>query len=74
MLHLLLQMIQNKNILIIGGSSGIGLALAELLSPENTVYIARRSNENLRGLHITQLPFDATKESLDTSLLPEQLD
>ena len=67
-------MIQNKNILIIGGSSGIGLALAELLSPENTVYIASRSNENLRGLHINHLPFDATTENLDTSLLPEQLD
>ena len=67
-------MIQNKNILIIGGSSGIGLALAELLSPENTVYIASRSNENLRCLHINHLPFDATTEILDTSLLPEQLD
>lgn len=67
-------MIQNKNILIIGGSSGIGLALVELLSPENTVYIASRSNENLRDLHINHLPFDATTENLDTSLLPEQLD
>jgi len=67
-------MIQNKNILIIGGSSGIGLALAELLSPENTVYIASRSSENLSGLNINHLPFDATTESLDTSLLPEKLD
>ncbi len=67
-------MIKNKNILIIGGSSGIGLALAELLSTENTVFIASRSNENLSGLDINHLPFDATNESLDTSLLPEQLD
>ena len=27
-------MIKDKNILIIGGSSGIGLALAEILSPQ----------------------------------------
>ena len=29
--------LSNKNILIIGGSSGIGLALAELLSPSNKI-------------------------------------
>ena len=38
-------MIKDKNILIIGGSSGIGLALAEILSPSNSVFVASRSNE-----------------------------
>jgi short-subunit dehydrogenase involved in D-alanine esterification of teichoic acids len=52
-------MIKNKNILIIGGSSGIGLALANLLSPSNNIYIASRSSDNLTGLNVNHLPFDA---------------
>ncbi len=67
-------MIKNKNILIIGGSSGIGLALADLLSSSNNIYIASRSSDNLAGLNARHINFDATSESLDTSLLPEKLD
>ena len=67
-------MIKNKNILIIGGSSGIGLALADLLSSSNNIYIASRSSDNLAGLNAHHITFDATSESLDTSLLPEKLD
>ena len=53
-------MINDKNILIIGGSSGIGLALAEILSPSNSVFVASRSNENLSSLNLTHLSYDAT--------------
>ena len=67
-------MIKNKNILIIGGSSGIGLALADLLSSSNNIYIASRSSDNLAGLNARHINFDATSEILDTSLLPEKLD
>ena len=67
-------MIENKNILIIGGSSGIGLALAELLSSTNSVYVASRSNESLSHLNVKHLPFDATTDELDLSVLPENLD
>ena len=67
-------MIKNKNILIIGGSSGIGLALADLLSSSNNIYVASRSSDNLAGLNANHIIFDATSESLDTSLLPEKLD
>ena len=66
--------LNNKNILIIGGSSGIGLALAELLSPSNKIYIASRTSENIAGLDVIHIPFDATTETLDISLLPEKLD
>ena len=52
--------LNNKNILIIGGSSGIGLALAELLSPSNKIYIASRTSENIAGLDVIHIPFDAT--------------
>lgn len=66
--------LSNKNILIIGGSSGIGLALAELLSPSNKIYIASRTSENIAGLDVIHIPFDATTETLDNSLLPDKLD
>ena len=66
-------MIKDKNILIIGGSSGIGLALAEILSPSNSVFVASRSNENLNGLDLTLLSYDATSAELDTSVLPDEL-
>ena len=66
-------MINDKNILIIGGSSGIGLALAEILSPSNSVFVASRSNENLSSLNLTHLPYDATLAELDTSILPDEL-
>ena len=67
-------MIENKNILIIGGSSGIGLALAELLALKNSVYVASRTNESLLNLDVNYIPFDATSDQLDLSLLPDKLD
>ena len=66
-------MIENKNILIIGGSSGIGLALAELLASNNNIYVASRSNENVKHLNVQHITFDATQEELDTSELPDHL-
>lgn len=63
-----------KNILLIGGSYGIGLALAKELQHENKVFIASRTNENLENLGVTHLPFDATTDTLDVSKLPEVLD
>ena len=66
-------MIKDKNILIIGGSSGIGLALAEILSTSNSVFVASRSNENLSSLDLNHLPHDATSAELDTSVLPDEL-
>ena len=67
-------MIKEKNILIIGGSSGIGLALAEILSPINSVYIASRSRENLTNLEVTHIPYDATTQNLEISSLPDTVD
>ena len=66
-------MIENKNILIIGGSSGIGLALAELLASNNNIYVASRSIENVKHLNVQHITFDATQEELDTSELPDHL-
>ncbi|WP_333809103.1 SDR family NAD(P)-dependent oxidoreductase [Flavobacterium sp.] len=63
-----------KNILLIGGSYGIGLAIAKELQFENNVYIASRSNENLADVNATHIAFDATTDTIDTSKLPAVID
>ncbi len=63
-----------KNILLIGGSYGIGLALAKELQYENTVFIASRTNENIADMHINYIPFDATNQTIDSSQLPDVID
>ena len=62
-----------KNILLIGGSSGIGLATAKLLTESHEVYIASRSSVSLTGLDIHHLPFDVTTNDLSTLNLPAEL-
>lgn len=63
-----------KNILLIGGSHGIGLAIAKELQFENNVYIASRSNENLSDVKAIHIAFDATTDTIDTSKLPTIID
>ena len=63
-----------KNILLIGGSYGIGLAIAKELQFENNVYIASRTNENLVDVKATYIPFDASTDTIDTTLLPTIID
>ena len=62
-----------RNILLIGGSSGIGLATAKLLTQNHEVYIASRSSDSLTGLDIHHLPFDVTTDDLSTLDLPAEL-
>ena len=60
-------------VLVTGGSSGIGLALAELLSSRNSVYVASRSSESLSQLKVNHIAYDATSDELDVSQLPDNL-
>lgn len=62
-----------KNILLIGGSHGIGLEMAKLLQENYNVFIAARTQEELANLSVTYLPFDATTQSIDSNALPETL-
>lgn len=62
-----------KNILIIGGSSGIGRALVDLLAPEHNIYVASRSNESLANAEVTHISYDVMNDVFDLSNLPEQL-
>jgi len=62
-----------KNIVLIGGSHGIGLSVAEQMHNDHNLYVASRSKENLGNLNVTHISFDATSEDLDVNLLPEEI-
>lgn len=63
-----------KNILLIGGSHGIGFEIALKIYKDHNIYIASRTSQNLGNLEVTYIPYDASTDEIDTSLLPEQLD
>ena len=62
-----------KNFVLIGGSYGIGLAIAKALSKEHNTIIASRSKEDLGSLDVTHIPFDATTDTLPEDQLPEAI-
>ena len=62
-----------KNILIIGGSSGIGLALVKQLQADHNIIVANRTNEGLDGLSVSYIPYDVENDELEASSLPETL-
>ncbi|UAB80836.1 SDR family oxidoreductase [Marixanthomonas sp. SCSIO 43207] len=61
-----------KNILLIGGSYGIGATIADKLRKNNSVYIASRSNESIPE-GVTHLSFDALKDDISSLDLPETI-
>ncbi|HEA29330.1 MAG TPA: SDR family oxidoreductase [Leeuwenhoekiella sp.] len=63
-----------KNILLIGGSHGIGYELASQLHKDHNVFIASRTADKLGDLNVTHIEYDVRKDELDTSELPEKLD
>jgi len=62
-----------RNIVLIGGSYGIGLSIVKQLLESCTIYVASRSTEGLEGYDVKHIPFDALTDSLDLSLLPEEI-
>lgn len=63
-----------KNILIIGGSYGIGWEIAKSMQADNNVFVASRTNENPAGENVTHIRFDVTTDALNASQLPETID
>jgi len=63
-----------KNILIIGGSYGIGFSIAKEIQNSHNVYVASRTENNLSELNVTHIPFDVMKETLNCSELPDVID
>lgn len=63
----------SKNILLIGGSQGIGLAIVELLQEHYTIFVASRTKNGLQEASITHIPFDVLSGNLDLSLLPDRI-
>lgn len=62
-----------KNILIIGGSSGISAAVAQIcLEQGNTVYTACRNRPEMPGVH--HIPYDVLDPQASLEGLPEHLD
>ena len=63
-----------KNILVVGGSSGIGFEIVKQLHEEQNIYLANRTNESLSNFKHQFIKIDITEETIDSSLLPESLD
>ncbi|GGE15119.1 SDR family NAD(P)-dependent oxidoreductase [Psychroflexus salis] len=63
-----------KNILLIGGSQGIGFETAKLLHNSHNVIVASRSKGKLDELEVTHHEFDVTKDDIADLDLPDKLD
>tara|TARA_Y100001935_G_C17097384_1_gene404241 strand:+ start:35 stop:730 length:696 start_codon:yes stop_codon:yes gene_type:complete len=62
------------NILIVGGSRGIGYSIVKLLSDKHNVLVASRTSENLSNLDCKHINFDALSDENINSQLPESID
>ena len=63
-----------KNILLVGGSKGIGLEIVKELSPNHHLIVASRTDENLGDYDVTYHKFDAVSDDIKDLDLPETLD
>ena len=63
-----------KNILIVGASSGIGLALSKKLSSDNHTVFGTFRNTELSSSDNTEAHFLDVEADIDLEFLPEQLD
>ena len=62
-----------KNILMIGGSYGIGLPLVKILNKEFNVHVACRTNDQLQSENVNFIKFDALNDEFDNSFIPDEI-
>jgi len=63
-----------KNILLVGGSSGIGYQISELLNEDHNIIVASRNIGDLDSDQITHLEFDVLKDDISELDLPDTID
>lgn len=63
-----------KNILLVGGSSGIGYQISELLNEDHNIIVASRNTGDLDSDQITHLEFDVLKDDISELDLPDTID
>lgn len=63
-----------KNFLIIGGSTGIGLSLSNILAAEHQVYATFSKNEVASSANVRYFPLNVLDENYDFSTLPDTID
>ncbi len=63
-----------KNIVVVGGTKGIGKQIVHLLSESNKYVVARHANEQENDSAITFIQADVTQPAFDLSGLPEVID
>ena len=63
-----------KNIVVVGGTKGIGRQLVDALTGYNRFVIARSQDELLLNEQTIFLPGDVTAPSIDISGLPDVID
>lgn len=63
-----------KKLFLVGGSSGIGLELANILKDDCELYTASRNPGPLAEMGIPHIPLDVTDTEITLQGLPDQLD
>ncbi|MFC4220451.1 SDR family NAD(P)-dependent oxidoreductase [Flagellimonas marina] len=62
-----------RNILLIGGSHGIGREIANQLSKQNNVYVASRTSKDLSDLNVNHISFDVLSDTIEDQDIPDEI-
>lgn len=62
-----------RNILLIGGSHGIGREIANQLSKHSNVYVASRTAKDLSDLNVNHISFDVLSDTIEGQDIPDEI-